>query len=64
MDRRTARGFFALLFAGVFGTILVLIWSIDLRNPLPILIELALFGSVIGLALWRRRVEERSRGEP
>lgn len=64
MDRRTARGFFALIFGGVFGTILLLIWSIDLRNPLPILIELALFGGVIGLARWRRGVEQRSRGEP
>ncbi len=52
---RQLRATFASIFAFFFLTIIVIVWSIDLRSPLPILIEALLVGGTAALALRARR---------
>jgi hypothetical protein len=51
---RELRATLASVFALCFLTILVIVWSIDVRFPAPILIEALLIGGTVKLALRSR----------
>ena len=55
MDRRRQRAFFAAIFSIFFITLIVFVWSLQ-AGPLPIVVEGALIGTMVLLALRGRRL--------
>jgi len=56
---REQRANFAVAFVALFGTVFMVVWSFDLKNPLPVIIELVFVATVVFFA--RRARAARSR---
>ena len=58
---RELKATFAAIYAIIFLTGIIIVWSIDLRSPIPILIEAMAIGLTVVLAVRkRRRIKEAS----
>ena len=57
---RELRATFASVFALFFLTIIVIVGSIDMRSPIPILVEALLVGGTVTLALRSRSAKHRA----
>jgi hypothetical protein len=52
---RELKAKFAAIYAIIFLTVLIIVWSIDLQSPIPILIEAMAVWLTVELALRKKR---------
>lgn len=61
---REQRANFAVFFVALFGSIFMVVWSFDLGNPLPVIIELVLVAALVFFARRARDARRASRSKP